>query len=95
MQNVDKQNGGYTLTTDAGEQFEADIVLSAIGLAPNTTLAAAANLEVKRGIVVNRKLQTSVPNIYALGDCAEVGGLVLPYILPIMQAARALAQPSA
>lgn len=92
VQSVDKEGGAYLLTTDSGAQFETDVVLSAIGLAANTQLAADAGLQVNRGIVVNRTLQTSVPNIYALGDCAEVGGLVLPYILPIMQAARALAK---
>ena len=44
-----------------------------------------------RSIQVNRQLETNVPHIYAIGDCAEVEGLVLPYVMPIMQAARALA----
>jgi len=44
-----------------------------------------------RGIVVNRRLTTSEPNVYALGDCAEVEGLVLPFVMPLMQQARALA----
>ena len=43
------------------------------------------------GIQVNRQLQTSANNIYSIGDCAEVEGLVLPYVMPIMQAARVLA----
>lgn len=92
IQRVDKQGDAYRLSTDSGAQFDADLVLSAIGLAPNTALATAAGLQVNRGVVVNRLLQSSVANIYALGDCAEVGGLVLPFILPIMQAARALAK---
>jgi rubredoxin---NAD+ reductase len=40
---------------------------------------------------VNRHLETNIKNIYSLGDCAEVNGMVLPYVMPIMQAARALA----
>ena len=43
------------------------------------------------GIVVDRHLQTTAPGVYALGDCAEVEGLVLPFIMPITHAARALA----
>ena len=90
--NVDSTAEGYALTTTDGQQFKADLVLSAIGLKPATELAAAAGLKTHRGIVVDRHLQTSVADVYALGDCAEVEGLVLPYILPIMNAARALAK---
>ena len=74
-----------------GSTFEADVVLSAIGLRPRTELAKAGGLKINQGIVVNRNLETSAPDIYALGDCAEVEGLVLPYVMPIMHAARALA----
>lgn len=70
--------------------FDADIVLSAVGLKPLTTLAQAAGLKVNRGIAVNRNLETSAPDVYALGDCAEVEGLVLPFVMPLMHAARAL-----
>ncbi|HTJ97471.1 MAG TPA: FAD-dependent oxidoreductase [Rhodocyclaceae bacterium] len=90
--NVDKAATGYALTTADGQQFNADIVLSAIGLKPATELAAAAGLKINRGVVVDRHLQTSAPDVYALGDCAEVEGLVLPFVLPIMSAARALAK---
>ena len=44
-----------------------------------------------RGIVVNRSLQTHNEDIYALGDCAEVEGRILPFVMPIMHAARGLA----
>ena len=88
--NVDKDGDAYLLSTADGKQFKADLVLSAIGLKPAVELAAAAGLKSNRGIVVDRQLRTSAPDIYALGDCAEVEGLVLPFILPIMNAARAL-----
>jgi rubredoxin---NAD+ reductase len=71
--------------------FDADVVLSAIGLKPRITLARAAGLKTNRGIVVSRNLDASAPDVYALGDCAEVEGLVLPFVMPIMHAARALA----
>ena len=87
---VDKDGDSYLLSTADGKPFKADLVLSAIGLKPAVELAAAAGIKTNRGIVVDRKLQTSAPDVYALGDCAEVEGLVLPFILPIMNAARAL-----
>nr|GEX60366.1 hypothetical protein [Tanacetum cinerariifolium] len=75
-----------------GEVLHCDLVVSAIGLRPRTDLAAAAGLEIGRGVVVDRQLQTSHANIYALGDCAEVDGLNLLYVMPLMNCARALAQ---
>lgn len=66
-------------------------MLSAIGLAPRTGLARAAGLAVERGIVVDRRLASSAPHVHAIGDCAQVEGHCLPYVLPLMAQARALA----
>ena len=79
------------LQLDNGDGLEADLVLSAVGLAPRTALAASAGLQIGRGIVTNHCLQTSARHVYALGDCAEVNGMLLPYVMPIMHGARALA----
>ncbi|KRV64480.1 NAD(P)/FAD-dependent oxidoreductase [Pseudomonas citronellolis] len=75
-----------------GQVIPCDLVVSAVGLRPRIDLAAEAGLEVNRGVVVNRELRTSHANIYALGDCAEVDGLNLLYVMPLMSCARALAQ---
>ncbi|WP_122763981.1 NAD(P)/FAD-dependent oxidoreductase [Pseudomonas viridiflava] len=75
-----------------GEVIPCDLVVSAIGLRPRIDLAAAAGLQINRGIMVDRHLKTSHANIYALGDCAEVDGLNLLYVMPLMTCARALAQ---
>ncbi|MEO6698123.1 MAG: FAD-dependent oxidoreductase [Paraperlucidibaca sp.] len=75
-----------------GRHAEADIVLSAIGLRPRVGLAEVAGLTVARGICVDRHLRSSNANIYAIGDCAEVDGKVLMYVLPLMASARALAK---
>lgn len=75
-----------------GQVIACDVVVSAIGLRPRIDLAAAAGLQVNRGVVVDRHLKTSHANIYALGDCAEVDGLNLLYVMPLMSCARALAQ---
>jgi rubredoxin-NAD+ reductase len=82
------------VTLADGTQVQADAVLSAIGLRANTALAAAAGLRCERGIVVDAFLQTSAAQVYALGDVAQyasAGARTLPYVMPIMNAARALA----
>ena len=89
---IDHAADGLRLTLETQQQIDADCVLSAIGLRPNTRLALDAGLEVQRGIVCDRMLATSDSSIYALGDCAEVNGYNLPYIMPIMHGARALAK---
>jgi rubredoxin-NAD+ reductase len=84
--------GGLQVLLSNGLVAHADCVLSAIGLRADTRLAQAAGLAVERGIVVNRQLQTSAAHLYALGDCAQYAhGVTLPYVMPIMTAARALA----
>ena len=88
---VERRDASLVLRFEDGSEVETDIVLSAVGLAPRTALARAAGLAVNRGIVVDRFLRSSDPDIYALGDCAEVEGQVRLYVMPIMHASRALA----
>ncbi len=83
---------GVELLLDNGERVETDMVLSAVGLRPRTALARQAGIHCDKGIVTNRALETSTPDIYAMGDCAEVDGYVLLYVLPLMACARALAK---
>ncbi|MBN8760141.1 MAG: FAD-dependent oxidoreductase [Thiobacillus sp. 65-69] len=88
---VDTAGNGLRVTLDDGSAIDADVVLSAIGLAPRTQLAQAAGIPVGRGIRTDRFLQTGAADVYAMGDCAEVDGQVLPYVQPLMVQARALA----
>lgn len=88
---VQRTADGVELVLDDASRIDADIVLSAIGLHSRTELARDAGLAVNRGIVVDRQLRSSDPDIHALGDCAEVAGLVLPYIQPLLAQAKALA----
>lgn len=94
VEKVTKINDGedYAVTLANGQTLVADIVLSAIGLQPNIALAKEANIQTSRGIITNTLLETSQPDIYAVGDCAEVNGTLLPFVMPIMQQARALAK---
>ena len=89
---VEKIQEGLVLHLSGGEKITADCLLSAIGIRPDVTLAFASHLKTNRGIVVNEFLQASAPNVYALGDCAEVSGLVLQYVMPLLQCSRALAK---
>jgi rubredoxin-NAD+ reductase len=91
LQSADHQDGALRLTLTNGTSLLCDAVLSAVGLKPRLELAQSAGIRTNVGIIVNRELETSAKNVYSLGDCAEVDGLVLPYVMPIMQAARALA----
>ncbi|MEM7376311.1 MAG: FAD-dependent oxidoreductase [Pseudomonadota bacterium] len=88
---IHTRGGGFALALSNGEEVLADVVLSAAGLVPDTALARAAGIDTARGIVVDRCLRTSAPNVYALGDCIEIEGRVMPYVMPIMHTARALA----
>ena len=84
----------YVGTLSDGTLVAADAVLSAVGLRADTALAAQAGLACARGVLVDAHLQTSAPGVFALGDCAQyasAGGRTLPYVMPIMNAARALA----
>jgi rubredoxin-NAD+ reductase len=92
VQNIDHVPTGLKVDLANGQSFEVDLVLSAVGLRPNTELAHAAGIAINRGITVAQSLQTSEADIYAMGDCAEVEGHLLPYVMPLMQQARALAQ---
>ncbi|MDB5763659.1 MAG: rubB [Herminiimonas sp.] len=93
---IDRSAGGLRITLADNSAFETDIVLSAVGLRPDLALAQAAQLQTGRGIMVDATGQTSAPDIYALGDCAEYtvegGTRILPYIAPLMTAARAIAR---
>jgi rubredoxin-NAD+ reductase len=91
VQAVNRAGAQLRVTLTDAKEITADVVLSAVGLKPRTELARAAGLKINRGIVVDRTLATSTEDVYALGDCAEVEGLVLPFVMPIMHAARALA----
>lgn len=86
------ESGGFSARLDNGERLTCDLVLSAVGLVPQTELAASAGLAIGRGVKVDDRLGTSDPHIYAMGDCAETRAGVLPYILPLMAQAKVLAK---
>lgn len=90
IQSVVKQNDRYLLNLKDGSVLETDLILSAVGLRPNIALAKEAELEIGIGIKTGLDHRTNDPNIFALGDCAEVNGQWSPYINPINQAIPAI-----
>ena len=89
---INYEENVFKIDFEDGTALEVDVVLSAVGLIPNTKVADDAGIKINKGIVVNKDLETSEKNIYALGDCAEIENLFLPYVMPLMTSARALAK---
>ena len=58
-----------------GTVFAADLVIVSAGVRANTAIAKKAGIAINRGVVVNEKMETGVPDIYACGDCAEYDGI--------------------
>jgi NADPH-dependent 2,4-dienoyl-CoA reductase/sulfur reductase-like enzyme len=59
------------LVTSEGDIVPCQFVGLTVGVSPNSDVAGASGIEVKRGIVVNEFLQTNVADVYAIGDCVE------------------------
>jgi NADPH-dependent 2,4-dienoyl-CoA reductase/sulfur reductase-like enzyme/rhodanese-related sulfurtransferase len=78
VKSFENHNGVTVITLSSGARVEAELVLLAIGVKPQTALAKAAGLELnpQGGIVVNELMQTSDPAIYAVGDAVEVTDFV-------------------
>jgi assimilatory nitrate reductase electron transfer subunit len=75
-----------------GRRLAADLFVVACGVRPETALAERAGLAVERGIVVNDRLRTSDPDIYAIGDCAQHDGAMTGLVAPAWAQARVVAE---
>ena len=89
---IDRDGTGHALIDDRGTVRRYDVVLSAAGLQPNVALARAAGAAIGVGIRTDSHLRTSLQDIFAIGDCADMDGLFLPYVLPITHGSKALAR---
>ena len=74
-----------------GTKIEADLVVVAAGIRPNVDLGRRAGLAVSRGIVVNDHMETSRPDIFAVGECVEHNGTVYGLVAPLFEQAKVLA----
>jgi assimilatory nitrate reductase electron transfer subunit len=74
-----------------GRRLRAELFVVACGVRPETALADTAGLAVERGVVVDDRLRTSDPRIFALGDCAQHDGVVTGLVAPAWEQARVVA----
>jgi nitrite reductase (NADH) large subunit len=74
-----------------GTEVEADLVVVAAGIRPNVDLAKKAGLTVSRGVVVNDAMETSAPDIFAVGECVEHRGTCYGLIAPLLEQGKVLA----
>jgi rubredoxin---NAD+ reductase len=88
---VDEDSAGLSVQLQQGGTLRCGLVLNAIGLVPHA-LAQKCGLKTDRGIVVDERLQTSIANIYALGDGAQYSEDWMPFVMPITHAAKVCAQ---
>jgi len=84
----DKVSG---LQLDDGAVINADLVVMAVGIKPNVTLAKEISLEVGRGVKINDQMQTSNPDIYAVGECVEHRGATYGLVAPLYEMGKILA----
>ncbi len=74
-----------------GSRLDADLVVMAVGIRPNSELGKQAELDVDRGIKVDEKLRTSDPDIFAIGECVEFEGSVYGLVAPLYEMANIVA----
>lgn len=70
----------------------ADFVVMAVGIKPNIALARESGITVNRGIVVNDYLQTSMDNVYSVGECTEHRGTCYGLVAPLFEQGMVLAK---
>ena len=74
-----------------GTEIEADLVVMAVGVRPNTELARAVGLQCERGVLVDDTLQTYDPSIYAVGECVQHRKITFGLVAPLWEQARVCA----
>lgn len=88
VEEIEVSDGKVTGVLLQNERVACDLIVMAVGVKPNTALAASAGVNVGRGIVIDEYLRTSIPDIYAAGDVTEVfdsgsEAYVVPAIWPV------------
>jgi nitrite reductase [NAD(P)H] large subunit len=68
-----------------GNSIKADMVVVAAGIRPTIELGHKAGLDVRRGIVVNDYMETSNPDIFAVGECVQHNGICYGLVAPLLE----------
>ncbi|WP_051250827.1 nitrite reductase large subunit NirB [Paenibacillus harenae] len=74
-----------------GSTLEADLIVVSVGIRPNAELARRSGIETNRAILVDDYMRTSVPGIYAVGECAEHRGIAYGLVAPLYEQGKVLA----
>jgi nitrite reductase (NADH) large subunit len=74
-----------------GSTLDADLVVVAAGIRPNVDLGKRAGLAVNRGVIVNDFMETSDPDIFAVGECTEHNGICYGLVAPLFEQGKVLA----
>ena len=74
-----------------GDEIKADLIVMAVGIKANTQLAVQSGIPVNRGIIVNDYMETDIPNVFAVGECAEHRGMVYGLVAPLYEQGKVLA----
>ncbi|MEE4561200.1 nitrite reductase large subunit NirB [Paenibacillus polymyxa] len=90
--NIIGRNRAQGLMFADGNRLETDLVVLAVGIRPNIALAQDSGLTVNRAIVVDDYMRTSIPGIYAVGECAEHRGISYGLVAPLYEQGKVLAK---
>ncbi|MEM1421447.1 MAG: nitrite reductase large subunit NirB, partial [Pseudomonadota bacterium] len=87
----DLDAGVRAVKLDDGTELAADLVCMAVGIRPSIAVAKEAGLELGRGVLVDDRMATSDPDIFAVGECVEHRGAVYGLVAPLYDMAKVLA----
>jgi len=73
---IERGRSGYGITLKSGKTVDADMVVCGAGVRPNADFLAGSGIEVARGVLVDERQETSAPDVFAAGDCAEGSDLL-------------------
>ncbi|MCF2939966.1 nitrite reductase large subunit NirB [Paenibacillus alkaliterrae] len=77
--------------TDGSEE-SADLVVMAVGIKPNVAMAKKSGIEINRGIMINDFMETNIPGVYSVGECAEHRGIAYGLVAPLYEQGAVLAK---
>src|SRR3954471_4925925 len=75
-----------------GDEIKAHLIVMAVGIKANPQLAIESGIPVNRGIIVNDYMETDIPNVFAVGECAEHRGMVYGLVAPLYEQGKVLAK---